>query len=68
MHMHKTHEHGIMISYRYSICSLVFRAAVIDNRDEWWHSHLTVRGEIIGFVKDELLRKHLPIVFSFIKN
>ena len=24
------------------------------NRDSWGHSHLTVRGEIPGFVKDDL--------------
>ena len=38
------------------------------NRDSWGHSYLTVRGEILGFVKDELLRKHLPRMFSLIKN
>lgn len=27
-----------------------------------------VRGEIIGFAKDELLRKHLQRMFSLIKN
>ena len=30
--------------------------------------YLTVRGEILGFVKDGLLRKHLPRMFSLIKN
>ena len=38
------------------------------NRDSRGHSYLTVRGEILGFVKDELLRKHLPRMFSLIKN
>lgn len=38
------------------------------NRDSWGYSYLTVRGEILGFVKDELLRKHLPRMFSLIKN
>ena len=28
------------------------------DRDSWGHSYLTVRGEILGVVKDELLRKH----------
>ena len=37
-------------------------------RDSWGHSYLTVRGEILGFVKDGLLRKHLPRMFSLIKN
>ncbi len=27
------------------------------NRDSWGHSYLIVRGEILGFMKDELLRK-----------
>ena len=38
------------------------------NMDSWGYSYLTVRGEILGFVKDELVRKHLPRMFSFIKN
>ncbi len=38
------------------------------NRDSWGHSHSTVRGEILGFVEDDLLRKHLPRMFSLIKN
>ena len=38
------------------------------NRDSWGHSYFIVRGEILGFMKDELLRKHLPRMFSLIKN
>ena len=38
------------------------------NRDSWGHSYLFVRGEILGFFKDELMRKHLPRMFSLIKN
>ena len=38
------------------------------DRDGWGHLYLTVRGEILGFVKDRLLRKHLPWMFSLIKN
>ncbi len=38
------------------------------NRDSWGHSYLIVRGDILGFVKDDLLRKHLPRMFSLIKN
>lgn len=38
------------------------------DRDSWGHSYFVVRGEILGFAKDELLRKHLPRVFSLIKN
>ena len=44
------------------------RARVMINRDSWGHSYLAVRGEILRFVKDELLRKHLPRMFSLIKN
>jgi hypothetical protein len=38
------------------------------NRDGWGHSYFIVRGEILGFMKDELLQKHLPMMFSLIKN
>ena len=34
----------------------------------WGHSHLTVRREILGFVKDGLLRMHLPRMCSSIQN
>ena len=44
----------------------------------WWSSligicegirvELIVRGEALDFVKDELLRNHLPRMFSLIKN
>ena len=37
-------------------------------RDSWGHSYYGVRGEILGFMKDELMRKHLPRMFSLIKN
>ena len=48
--------------------SIGFIAAVMTNRDNWWHSDSIVRGEILGFIKNDLLRKHLPIMFSLIKN
>jgi hypothetical protein len=38
------------------------------NRDGWGHSYSTARGEILGFVEDELLRKRLSKTFSLIKN
>ncbi|CAH9116981.1 unnamed protein product [Cuscuta epithymum] len=38
------------------------------NRDSRGHSYFIVRGEILGFMKDEQLRKHLPRMFSLIKN
>ena len=48
--------------------SIGFIAAVMLNRDNWWHSDSIVRGEILGFIKNDLRRKHLPIMFSLIKN
>ncbi len=50
------------------LVSLVSRAEVMMNRDSWGHSYLVVRGEILGFTTDEHLRKHLPRMFSLIKN
>ncbi len=44
------------------------RTIVMINRDSWGYSYLIVRGEILGFMKDELLRKHLPRMFSLIMN
>ena len=38
------------------------------NRDSWGHSYLVARGEILGFTSDEPVRKHLPRMFSLIKN
>jgi hypothetical protein len=38
------------------------------NRDSWGHSYSAARGEILGLAEDELLRKHLPRMFSLIKN
>ncbi len=43
------------------------RAKVMINRDSWGYSYLIVRGEILGFIKDEQLRKHLPRMFSLIE-
>ncbi len=43
------------------------RAKVMINRDSWGYSYLIVRGEILGFIKEEQLRKHLPRMFSLIK-
>ncbi len=44
------------------------RAGEMINRDSWGYSYSIVRGEILGFLEDELLRKHLPRMFSLIKN
>jgi hypothetical protein len=32
------------------------------------YSYLVVRGEILGLTEDELLRRHLPWMFSLVKN
>jgi hypothetical protein len=37
-------------------------------RDRRGHSYSDVRGEILGSSDDALLRKHLPRMFSLIKN
>jgi hypothetical protein len=47
---------------------LLVCAEVMINRDSWGYSYSIVRGEILGFLEDELLRKHLPRMFSLIKN
>ena len=38
---------------------MIYRSEVMINRCSSGHSYLSVKGEIIGFVKDGLLRKHL---------
>ena len=47
---------------------LLVAAKVMINRDSWGYSYSIVRGEILRFIEDELLRKHLPRMFSLIKN
>ncbi len=47
---------------------VVLRTLVMINRASWGYSYSIVRGEILGFLEDELLRKHLPRMFSLIKN
>ena len=47
---------------------LVSRTGVMINRDRWGCSYLIVRGEILGFMKDEQQRKHSPRTFPLIKN
>ncbi len=41
------------------------RTWVMINRDRRGYSYCIVRGEILGFLQDELLRKHLARMFSF---
>ena len=45
-------------------------AKVMIKRDSWGYSYSIVRGGILGFMEDELLQlpKHLPRMFSLIKN
>ena len=43
-------------------------AIVMIDRDSWGYSYLIVRGEILGFMKDELLRKHLPRMFILLMH
>ena len=38
------------------------------NRDSWGHLNFIVRGEILGFINVKQRRKHLPWMFSLIKN
>ncbi len=37
-------------------------------RNSWGYSYSLVRGEILGFMEDEQVRKHLPRMFSLIKK
>ena len=43
-------------------------AGVMINSDGWGHSYCKARGEILGPLYDELLRKHLTRMFPLIKN
>jgi hypothetical protein len=47
---------------------LVCRTGVMMKRNSRGHLYFVVRGEILGFTKDKPLRKHLPRMFSLIKN
>ena len=58
-------KHGII--EKDFLLLLVMRKVMI-NRISWGHSYLIVRGKILGSIKDELMRKHLPRMFSLIKN
>ena len=54
-----------MVLFRYFVG---LHAKVMINRSSWGYSYSIVRGEILGFIEDELLRKHLPRMFSLIKK
>ena len=47
---------------------LVSRAEVMIERDSWGHSYLIVRGEILGFMKDESICQsalmYIPVIFA----
>ena len=43
-------------------------AGVMINSDGWGHSYCKARGEILGPLYDEQLRKHLTRMFPLIKN
>ena len=59
---------NIIAWYEITVTSFGLNEEYMFNRDSWGHSYLFVRGEILGFFKDELMRKHLPRMFSLIKN
>ncbi len=40
------------------------REEVMINRDSWVYSYSIVRGEILGFLEDELLRKHKDVFIN----
>ncbi len=56
------------MKYDFGDVLLVLITEVMINRDCWGHLYFVVRGEILGFTKDKLLRKHLSRMFSLIKN
>ena len=41
---------------------------IMVERDRWGYLYSIVRGEILRFLEDKLLRKHLSRMFSLIKN
>ena len=61
------HGNGIIRLDLNSLLS-VSRAELMIDRDSWGHLYSTVRGEILWFfLKDGLLRQHLPRMTSFAK-
>ena len=53
--------HPILPILKRGPMSLVDRASL-------GHLYLIARGEILGFVKDSLVRKRLPVMCSLVKN
>ena len=60
-------QHGIINLSLWLICWLNNDKGMF-NRNSRGYPYLEVRGEILGFSKDEQLRKHLSRMFSLIKN
>ena len=60
--------HGIMEEDLGSILLVSRNPEVMIKRDKRGQSYWGVRGEILGPLQDEQLRKHLPRMFSLIKN
>ena len=41
---------------------------VMIDKDKWWYSYLSERGEILRPDKDEQVRKYLPNLYLLIKD
>jgi len=54
--------------YLFNIILLVFKNAVMINRNGRGYWYFIVRGEILRLMKDPHKRKHLPRTFPLIKN
>ena len=59
-------SHGIMKTALFVFVGSRMRLLV--NRNSWGYSYFNARGEILGLLNDERLRRHLPRMFSLIKN
>jgi hypothetical protein len=59
-------SHGIMKTARFVFVGS--RNGLLFNRNSWGYSYFNARGEILGLLNDERLRRHLPRMFSLIKN
>ncbi len=59
-------SHGIMKTALFVFVGS--RMGLLVNRNSWGYSYFNARGEILGLLNDERLRRHLPRMFSLIKN
>ena len=62
-HLHYCHEGMLKRGPQWQ--RLVSRAESMTDRDSCGHSYFAVWGEILGCVKDRVLRKHLPRIFHW---